>query len=82
MSVNTYFEFRNVNDLKYLEAINGTEEDKQEWEDNYGAIDIRPGASIEGFDEIIEETGEEYDGWIIPIDKIPKSATHIIISRG
>lgn len=83
MSISTSFYFLNGNDPKFLAAKNGTPEEQENWTDNYGPFDIRPGADleIEEFD-VVEETEEEYGGWLIPVDKIPKNCTHILISRG
>lgn len=82
MSIRTSIQFRNANDPAYLKAINGAPEDKQEWEDWNGNIEDRPGKEIEGADDVVQETEDEYGGWIIPVKDIPKDATHIVISRG
>lgn len=63
MSVSTSFEFRNVNDPKYLAAKNGTPEEQEEWTDWNGSFEDRPGARIEcEEDDIIEPTDDEYGG--------------------
>ncbi len=83
MSTSTYFEFRNINDPKYIAAISDPESLK-EWEEYNGLISNRPGTLIGEYNDrtIVQETDDEYGGWIIPIADIPKETTHIIVSRG
>jgi hypothetical protein len=81
MSVDTYFEFRDANDPEFLKAKNGTPEELEEWEDEFGDIESRPGAEVY-CKNIVIETDDEYGGWIIPIADIPKDVTHIVIHRG
>ena len=80
MSIQTGFAFLNANDPRYLKAI-ATPEGKEEWEDDNGSVDNRPGAVVEGIEKIVEDTDEEYGGWIIPVDKIPENVTHIVVYR-
>lgn len=81
MSVRTHIQFRNANDAGYREAIS-TQEGRKEWEENNGPIEDRPGTEIEDMDDLVTETNDEYGGWIIAVKDIPRSATHIVISRG
>ena len=83
MGVYTSIEFLNANDPAFVAACDGTVEQLQEWEDFNGPIEENPGARVkckpgEGY----TETGEEYGGWIIPLDKIPAGTTHIHVYRG
>lgn len=83
MSISTSITFLNANDSKFLAAKNGNAEERGDWTDSWGDFEKRPGAVIEmDEDEVVEETEEEYGGWLIPVDKIPKNCTHILISRG
>lgn len=83
MSVQTSIEFLNANDPAFVAARDGTPEQRQEWEDDEGPFEQRPGARVEcQRGEGYTETDEEYGGWIIPIDKIPVGTTHIHIYRG
>lgn len=81
MGVYTHIEFRNANDPEFIAAKNGTEEEREEWQDLEGDFESRPGAEIK-CREAVEETEDEYGGWIIDLSKIPKDATHIVIHRG
>jgi hypothetical protein len=82
MSIHTSIKFLDGNDKYFLKVKNGTSEQKEEWEWDYGSIENNPGVVIDTDDlDIVEETDEEYGGWLIPIDKIPKNATHIKIER-
>lgn len=83
MGVYTNIDFYNSNDPEFIKARDGTPEQREKWEDENGSIEYRPGARIrceEGEGYI--ETDEEYGGWIIPVDKIPKGTTHIVVHRG
>lgn len=83
MGVYTNIEFRNANDPEFLAAKNGTPEEQEEWQDNEGSFEDRPGAQIDcDEDAIIQETEDEYGGWVIAVADIPKDATHIVIHRG
>jgi len=84
MGVYTNIEFRNANDPEFIAAKNGTDEEREEWEDENGIIADRPGGHCDAIDgeQCIEETEDEYGGWIIDLSKIPKDATHIVIHRG
>jgi len=82
MSVQTSIEFLNANDPSFVTARDGTQEQRDEWEDDNGLIDEIPGARVEcKSGEGYIETNEEYGGWIIPLDKIPAGTTHIHIYR-
>lgn len=82
MSISTYFKFVNENDPEYQKAINGSEEQKQEWENKHWPLESFPGKVIEcDEDEIIFGTDAEYGDWIIPLDKIPAGTTHISVYR-
>jgi hypothetical protein len=82
MGVYTNIEFRNANDPEYLAAVAGTPEQLEEWEDENGPIADRPGARLDIRASVVQETEDEYGGWIIPICAIPTDATHIVIHRG
>ena len=82
MSVSTNFKLLNSNDPKYIEARTGEYLVKDCWEDDNGLIEYAPGKQIE-IDQwdYVEETDEEYGGWIIDLSKIPENATHIKVTR-
>lgn len=86
MSTSTYFKLLNANDPKFLTARDGTPEEKKNWEEDFGPFDTNPGAPLYPYDvykegDFIEETDEEYGGWLIDLSKLPKEATHIKIER-
>lgn len=80
MSVKTQIQLLNANDPEYLAALNGTEEEKEDWESSNADLDWYPGKVLD-IEDFYEETEEEYGGWIIDLSKLPKEATHIKISR-
>lgn len=88
MGIYTNIDFFNASDSKFVAAKNGTQEEREKWEDDNGKIANRPGARIEAgsldFDthECIEETDDEYGGWIIDLSKLPPNTTHIVVHRG
>lgn len=79
MSIRTHITFLNGNDPNYLE-VKGSPELTKQWEENWGPIEDHPGAEIEA-DDIVQETNEEYGGWLIKLSDLPKEATHILIRR-
>ncbi len=82
MSIQTSIKFLNANDPKFVAAKNGTPEQIEEWEAENGSIEDRPGADLGDFNnDSIEETNDEYGGYLIDISKIPSEATHIVIYR-
>lgn len=81
MSVRTNIRFLNGNHPDFIAAINGTAEEKEEFESSWGDIEDNPGMTIEDTDDLVVETEEEYGGWIIAVKDIPKDATHIKINR-
>lgn len=81
MSTSTYIKLLNANDPKFIAARDGSPEEKQTWEEDWGSIKNNPGAEVETKDDFYEETDEEYGGWIIDLSKLPKEATHIKINR-
>lgn len=81
MSVYTQFQFLDQTDPDYLAAKSGSDKKQEEWEDEYGPFNLRPGKPVEGDAICIEETEEEYGGWLIDLSKIPKKATHILVYR-
>lgn len=81
MGVYTYITFVNANAPDFIAAKNGTDEQREEWEDENGNIEDRPGAPVPHDEEIINETEDEYGGWLIRVEDIPKDATHIVIYR-
>lgn len=86
MSIQTSINFYNANHPDYIAAINGTPEERKEWEEDNGPIEDRPGAMIEtdrafGKPDCVQETNDEYGGWVIDLSSIPKEATHIVIYR-
>ena len=83
MGVYTSIEFLNAKDQAFMAARNGTKEQQEDWIDDNGPFDERPGAVLEcNPGEGYTETDEEYGGWIIPLDKIPAGTTHIHVYRG
>lgn len=83
MSIQTSIQFLNANDPEFIAAKNGTPEEIEEWEDDHGPMQDRPGKEIECAEgEGYEETDDEYGGWIIALTDVPKDTTHIVISRG
>lgn len=81
MSIQTTFHFRNENDPDYLKAKNGTEEEREAWEDENGCVVDRPGARIDDFLVDSWETEDEYGGLVINLRSVPKNATHLVITR-
>jgi hypothetical protein len=77
----TSFTFLNQNDPEYLAALNGSPQEKQDWEDEYGEFHLRPGKRVDGKQSCIEETEEEYGGWLIDLSKVPEKATHLLVYR-
>mgnify|MGYP001590178205 CR=1 FL=1 len=87
MGVYTNIEFRNANDPDFINARDGTAEERQYWEDDNGPMNDRPGALLDttmqpDTAEAITETNDEYGGWIIELAKIPPNTTHIVVHRG
>jgi hypothetical protein len=82
MGVYTHIAFLNANDPEFVKATNGTPKQREEWEDENYPIEDRPGAKIDGVEDVITETNDEYGGWLIDVKYIPKEATHIIVYRG
>ena len=71
MSVQTYIQGANENCPDYKAAKKmkageweGCDEELEEWELCYGDIDRRPGSLVE-IDDAVEETDDEYGGWIV-----------------
>lgn len=83
MSISTSFKLLNSNDPKFIAARDGTPKEREEYEsDNWGSIDDTPGHVLDIEEEdFIEETEEEYGGWIIDLGKLPKNVTHIKVFR-
>lgn len=83
MSYSTYFQFLNENDPAFVRSRDsGSPKDLEEWEDEHGPIRWAPGAPVRCTSDCIEETDEEYGGWIIDLSKVPANATHLHVSRG
>lgn len=81
MSVYTYFKYLDQKDPDYLAAKNGSPQEQEEWEDEYGPFRLRPGKPVDGDEVCIEETEEEYGGWLVDLSKIPEKATHLLVYR-
>lgn len=81
MSIQTSIKFLNENDPDFVKAKNGTDKEKEEWEEFNGSFFNRPGAKIEDEDDGVHETDDEYGGFVIELKSIPKNATHIVVFR-
>lgn len=82
MSIQTNINLLNANDPEYIKATTTSPEALEEWEDENGPISEQPGAVMDDSNnEWLEETDEEYGGWLIEIAKLPPAATHIHIFR-
>lgn len=81
MGVYTHFQFLDQTDAGYLAAKNGSPQEREEWEYEYGPLDLRPGKPVKNSEYCIQETEEEYGGWLIDLSKIPKKATHLLVYR-
>lgn len=82
MGVYTHFQFLDESDPEYLAAKEGSPEEQEEWEDEYGPLDLRPGKPVDGEESCIEETEDEYGGWLIDLSKVPQKATHLLVYQG
>lgn len=80
MSTSTYITFLNANDPVFQKALTDPEV-KMDWEEDHGPIDRNPGREIYTDESAVEETDDEYGGWVIDLSKIPKDATHIKVTR-
>jgi hypothetical protein len=80
MSVRTHISFLNANDPEFVESTS-TPEKLKEWEEWNYRVSERPGAEIPDTDGIVQDTEEEYGGWLIAVKDIPKEATHIVVYR-
>ena len=81
MSVYTHFKYLDQSDPEYLAAKEGSAQEQEEWEDEYGDLNLRPGKPVRADEICIEETEEEYGGWLINLSKVPKKATHLLVYR-
>lgn len=81
MGVYTHFKFLDQKDPDYLAAKNGSPQEQNDWQDDYGEFDLRPGKPVDGDQVCIEETNEEYGGWLVDLSKIPEKATHLLVYR-
>ena len=80
MSISTSIQLVNAKDPKFL-AATLDEDKKEEWIDENGNF---IGAIIERDDDrepCVEETDDEYGGFLIDISKLPANATHIWVYR-
>ena len=81
--IHTAFYFLNSQNPDFLAAKNGTEKEKEHYQDNNGTFENNPGTMIDcaskGF---VKETDEEYGGWIIDVRNLPPGTTHIKVERG
>lgn len=83
MGVYTNIRFLNENDPEFIKAKNGTDEERQEWEDdNGGSIEDIPGAIMWDTEVPKRDTEDEYGGFVVRVSDIPKDATHIYVWRG
>jgi hypothetical protein len=83
MSIHTSIDLLNSKDPEFIKATTGTPEQLEEWEDDNGPVADRPGVRLDDSNnEWLEETEDEYGGWVIDISKLPPEATHILITRG
>jgi len=81
MSVSTHISFLNGNDPDFLAAKNWNDDEREHWQEWEGNFDERPGKTLETPSDAVEETEDEYGGWIIDLSKIPKETTHIVVYR-
>jgi len=83
MGVYTNISFLNANDPEYIKVVNGTKEEIREWESDNGPLEDRPGSWIKcDSSDHVQETNDEYGGWLIPVATLPPGTTHILVSRG
>ena len=82
MSVQTSFKFLHSNHPSFVAAQNDPEE-KEKWEDYHGSMEETPGKQIDcEINDFVQETEDEYGGWIIDVRNLPPGTTHIKIDRG
>lgn len=80
MSIQLSVAILDGNDPEFLDATTGTPQQLEEWEDEHGSINDRPGAHIASCYncDAVTETNDEYGGLLIDLSKLPEGATHIV----
>lgn len=81
MSIQTNIQFLSPNEPAWAKANKGTEEQQKAYADDYGYVMAEYGGPLDYDDSVVQETDDEYGGWVIAVKDIPKDATHIYISR-
>jgi len=85
MGLDTHVEFRNSEDVEFKRILeNGTDDEIEDLflENFIYDIDDRKGKLIQNSNsnsDAVQETNDEYGGFIIDLSKIPKETTHIVV---